>query len=114
MLTFEELTDYIVLDLDENSTDEADKPLIRRLNNLIKVTDEYAKAAISTTYPSDDHRVKEAQLILADDLYTHGEARSDKATARIKEIVSSMLMQVRLELQEVSTSAESTDTASGS
>ncbi|MCH3961259.1 MAG: head-tail connector protein [Solobacterium sp.] len=99
MLTIDELANYIVLDIDEGSEDPDDIKTVKRLNALIKVTDEYAKSAVSADYPDDDYRVKEAQLILADDLYSHGNARSDQATARIKEIVKSMLDQVRNDLR---------------
>lgn len=91
-LTMETLRDHLGIDYEDPSTS-------RILSRLLKVADHYMIGALGTSYPAEDERVIQGQLMICDDLFS-SRGVSDKVSGATRKMLDNLLLQVRLEMRE--------------
>ena len=91
-LTMETLRDHLGIDYEDPSTS-------RILSRLLSLADSYMTGALGATYPAEDERVIQAQLMICDDLFS-SRGMSDKVSGATRRLLDNLLLQVRMEMRE--------------
>lgn len=89
MLTLQEVKNYLRVDFENDDA---------LLTSLMVAADEYLKASVGASYDAESERAKILSLIVVSDMYSNREA-TEKESAKIRQIVESFSLQMRLELR---------------
>ena len=91
MVSIEQVTDYLGIDI-------LDDMAKNNINRMIRTADSYLKGSIGKDYPAEDPRAVELALIIIADLYDNREM-TDKVSGNVRRFVNDASLQLKLELE---------------